>query len=118
MLRHEHVMFVAATLGGLVHAVDEVFVAHEAYRAIPVAVLSIAMAAFYRRVPQTVRGAAALIFGLFWLGGIFTHWIPLARDGAEPGDWTSFVSVPAGALFAALGTSLLIERGRHAPAAN
>jgi hypothetical protein len=116
MLERERLLFALATLGGLVHAVDEVFLAEEAYRAIPIAVLSVAAVAAYPRLSALVRGIAALCFGLFWLGGIFTHWIPLAEDGASPGDWTSFVSVPAGALFVGLGIVILVRRRAPEPA--
>jgi hypothetical protein len=107
MLRHERVLFGIATVAGLAHAVDEVFLAREAYRAIPVAILSVAVLLAYRRLSPVVRGGAAVVFGLFWLGGILTHWVPLARDGASPGDWTSFASVPGGILFLVLGIAVV-----------
>lgn len=117
-MRHERLLFALATLGGLVHTVDEVFIAEEAYRAIPIAVLSVAAVAMYPRLSPLARGLSSLAFGLFWLGGIFTHWIPLFEDGSSPGDWTSFASVPAGALFVALGVAVLVRRSRDAtPAA-
>lgn len=118
MLRHERLLFALATLGGLVHAVDEVFIADEAYRAIPIAVLSVAAVAFYPRLSPLARGLSSLAFGVFWLGGILTHWIPLIDDGSSPGDWTSFASVPAGMLFVVLGVAILVQRSRGvAPAA-
>lgn len=110
MLSHERLLFGIATVAGLAHAVDEVFFAREAYRAIPVAILSVAALLAYPRLAPVVRGGAAVVFGLFWLGGILTHWIPLARDGASPGDWTSFASVPGGILFVILGIAVLRRR--------
>ena len=56
MLRHERLLFALATLGGLVHAVDEVFFAEEAYRAIPVAIGSALVLAYYPRLGATARG--------------------------------------------------------------
>jgi hypothetical protein len=111
MLAQERVLFALATLAGLAHAVDEVFFAEEAYRAIPVAVLSVAAVIAYPRLSPPIRGAAAIAFGLFWLGGIFTHWIPGFRDGLAEGDYTSFVSVPGGLLFVVLGILILRRRG-------
>jgi hypothetical protein len=118
MLRHERLLFALATLGGLVHAVDEVFFAEEAYRAIPVAIGSALVLAYYPRLGATARGALSLLFGLFWLGGIVTHWIPLIDDGSSPGDWTSLASVPAGALFLALGIAVLARRRELTPPAS
>lgn len=116
MLRHERLLFGIATAGTLVHAIDEVFLVNEAYRAIPAAVLSIAVLVGYPRLTPPLRAVASLALGLFWLGGIATHWVPMLRDGPEAGDWTSLVSVPAGALFLALGFAILarMRAGRTA----
>lgn len=112
MLAHERLLFGIATVGGLLHAVDEVFFAEEAYRAIPVAILSVAALALYPGLSPIVRGVAALAFGLFWLGGVFTHWLPMLEDGPGEGDWTSLASVPAGLLFVALGIAILTAARR------
>jgi hypothetical protein len=100
-----------------VHAVDEVFFAEEAYRAIPVAIGSAFVLAYYPRLGATARGALSVLFGL-WLGGIVTHWSPLIDDGSSPGDWTSLASVPAGALFLALGIAVLVRRRELTPPAS
>lgn len=116
VLAHERLLFGVATLGGILHAIDEVFFAEEAYRAIPVAILSGAALVFYPRLSATVRGIAALAFGLFWLGGVFTHWAPMIDDGPGEGDWTSLASVPAGLLFVGLGIAVLADARRARPA--
>jgi len=74
--------------------------------------------AYYPRLGALARGALSTLFGLFWLGGIITHWIPLIDDGASPGDWTSFASVPAGMLFVALGITILVRREQLSPPAS
>ncbi len=116
ILRHQRLLFAIATLAGITHAVDEVFFAEEAYRAIPVAVLSTGVAALWPRVPPLWRGASSLVFGVFWLGGVITHWIPAIDDGPADGDYTSLVSVPGGIGFLLLGATILRQpRSSQAP---
>ncbi len=105
---HERAVFALATLAGIVHGVDEIASRADGYlRTVPVMVLSAGLVLGWPWVNQVLRRWAAVLFGLFWTGGVFTHWLPMADRGAVPGDWTSFVSVPGGILFLLLGATLL-----------
>jgi hypothetical protein len=110
LAEHDRVLFGVATAAGLIHAVDEVFFAREAYRAIPVVVLSLAVLIWWDRLTDTSRGVAGLAFGLFWLAGILTHWVSFGRQGPSPGDWTSFISVPGGLMLLVVGVATLAAR--------
>ena len=107
---HDRVLFAVATGAGLIHAVDEVFFAREAYRAIPVVVLSVSVLIWWDRLSDTSRGVAGMAFGLFWLAGILTHWVSFGAQGPSAGDWTSFISVPGGLLFLVVGVASLAAR--------
>jgi apolipoprotein N-acyltransferase len=117
LVRHEYLPFVIATLAALVHVVDEVFFAKEAYRAVPAIILNLVAVIFYPRLAPRLRGAAAVVFGSFWLGGVFTHWIPWIEDGYSPGDYTSIPSVLGGFLLLVMGVTILWRsRSEAAPA--
>ena len=111
-----HLCFLAATLGVLIHHVDEVFLVGEALAPVTPPLLVAAVA--YPWLPLVLRALLSLAFGaVLTVAQIVGHVLPSLADGplTARGDYTAVFSLSAGLVLLGLGI-VLLRSGKRRPA--